>query len=91
MHYFVRFRSLGRAKSDAPLIKDLMHKKMNNNKKAFVIGSFLIVALTIPLTFFQGDVDLLIMGEQSFESFIDDSTVQARFDNRRIAGDDKDH
>ncbi|MFW9865720.1 MAG: MFS transporter [Candidatus Thorarchaeota archaeon] len=36
-------------------------KKTNNNKKTFVIGSFLIVALTIPLTFFQGDIDLLIM------------------------------
>ncbi|MFX1489420.1 MAG: MFS transporter [Promethearchaeota archaeon] len=36
-------------------------KKTNNNKKTFVVGSFLIVALTFPLTFFQSDIDLLIM------------------------------
>ncbi|MFW9783699.1 MAG: MFS transporter [Candidatus Heimdallarchaeota archaeon] len=36
-------------------------KKLNNNKKTYLIGSFILVALTMPLTFFQGFFDLLIM------------------------------
>jgi GPH family glycoside/pentoside/hexuronide:cation symporter len=36
-------------------------KKLNNNKKTYLIGSFLLVGLTIPITFFQGLFDLLIM------------------------------
>ena len=36
-------------------------KKMNNNKKTYVIGSLILVALTVPLTFFQGDISLMII------------------------------
>ncbi|MFW9949153.1 MAG: MFS transporter [Candidatus Thorarchaeota archaeon] len=36
-------------------------KKMNNNKKTYLIGSFILCALIIPLTFFQTDIDLMII------------------------------
>ncbi|MFX0046673.1 MAG: MFS transporter [Candidatus Hermodarchaeota archaeon] len=36
-------------------------KKMNNNKKTYVIGSFILVAVTVPMTFFVGDIDLMIL------------------------------
>lgn len=36
-------------------------KKMNNNKKTYVMGSLILSALTVPLTFFQTDVDLMII------------------------------
>ena len=36
-------------------------KKMNNNKKTYVIGSLILCALTVPLTFFQGDISLMII------------------------------
>jgi len=36
-------------------------KKMNNNKKTYVIGSLLLVVLTVPMTFFQGDISLMII------------------------------
>ncbi len=36
-------------------------KKMNNNKKTYVIGSLILCALTVPLTFFQGDLSLMII------------------------------
>ena len=36
-------------------------KKMNNNKKTYIIGSLLLVALTVPMTFFQGDIMLMII------------------------------
>ena len=36
-------------------------KKMNNNRKTYLIGSFILVAITIPMTFFVGDIDLLIL------------------------------
>jgi len=36
-------------------------KKTNNNKKAYLIGSFVLCGLTIPLTFFQGEIDLMII------------------------------
>jgi Na+/melibiose symporter-like transporter len=36
-------------------------KKMNNNKKTYLIGSFLLVILTVPMTFFQGDLSLMII------------------------------
>jgi len=36
-------------------------KKINNNKKAFVVGGLAYCAALIPLTFFQGLNDLLIM------------------------------
>ncbi len=36
-------------------------KKMNNNKKTYVIGSLLLCALVVPLTFFQTDIDLMII------------------------------
>ncbi|MFW9951335.1 MAG: MFS transporter, partial [Candidatus Thorarchaeota archaeon] len=36
-------------------------KKMNNNKKTYVIGSLILCVLTVPLTFFQTDIDLLII------------------------------
>jgi Na+/melibiose symporter-like transporter len=36
-------------------------KKMNNNKKLYLIGSFLLCGLIIPLTFFQTPIDLGII------------------------------
>ena len=36
-------------------------KKMNNNKKTYLIGSLLLVILTVPMTFFQGDISLMII------------------------------
>ena len=36
-------------------------KKMNNNKKVYLIGSFVLCGLIIPLTFFQTDIDLMII------------------------------
>lgn len=36
-------------------------KKMNNNRKTYLIGSFILVAITVPMTFFVGDIDLLIL------------------------------
>jgi Na+/melibiose symporter-like transporter len=36
-------------------------KKTNNNKKTYVIGSLLLIAVTIPMTFFQGDIMLMII------------------------------
>jgi Na+/melibiose symporter-like transporter len=36
-------------------------KKTNNNKKTYVIGSLILVAITIPMTFFQGDIMLMIL------------------------------
>ena len=36
-------------------------KKMNNNKKTYLIGSLILCALTVPLTFFQTEIDLLII------------------------------
>jgi len=36
-------------------------KKMNNNKKTYVIGSLILCVLTVPLTFFQTDIDLMII------------------------------
>jgi len=36
-------------------------KKMKNNKKTYLIGSILLVVVTVPMTFFQGDIDLIII------------------------------
>jgi len=36
-------------------------KKMNNNKKTYIIGSLFLCAVIVPLTFFQSDIDLMIM------------------------------
>jgi len=36
-------------------------KKMNNNRKTYLIGSFILVAITFPMTFFVGDIDLMIL------------------------------
>jgi hypothetical protein len=36
-------------------------KKTNNNKKTYIIGSLILCALTVPITFFQTDIDLMIM------------------------------
>ncbi|MBY9003255.1 MAG: MFS transporter [Candidatus Lokiarchaeota archaeon] len=36
-------------------------KKMNNNKKTYIIGSLILCCLIIPLTFFQTDIDLMII------------------------------
>jgi len=36
-------------------------KKTNNNKKTYLIGSFILCGLIIPLTFFQGEIDLMII------------------------------
>jgi len=36
-------------------------KKMNNNRKTYLIGSFILVAVTFPMTFFVGDIDLMIL------------------------------
>ncbi len=36
-------------------------KKTNNNKRTYVIGSLLLVAITIPMTFFIGDIMLMII------------------------------
>jgi len=36
-------------------------KKMNNNKKTYIIGSLFLCAVIVPLTFFQTDIDLMIM------------------------------
>lgn len=37
-------------------------KKINNNKKAFTVGGLAYCAALVPLTFFQGLPDLLVMG-----------------------------
>jgi GPH family glycoside/pentoside/hexuronide:cation symporter len=36
-------------------------KKINNNKKLYLYGSFILCGLIIPLTFFQTDIDLMII------------------------------
>ncbi len=36
-------------------------KRINNNKKTYIIGSFLLGILFIPITFFQTEIDLLII------------------------------
>ena len=36
-------------------------KKMNNNKKTYIIGSLILCCLIIPLTFFQTNIDLMII------------------------------
>lgn len=36
-------------------------KRMNNNKKLYLIGSFVLVCCYVPLTFFQTDIDLMII------------------------------
>ena len=36
-------------------------KKMNNNKKTYLIGSFILCGLIVPLAFFQTDIDLMII------------------------------
>ena len=36
-------------------------KKVNNNKKVYLIGSFVLCALIVPLAFFQGPIDLAII------------------------------
>ena len=36
-------------------------KKMNNNKKTYLIGSLILSALVVALTFFQTDIDFMIM------------------------------
>ena len=36
-------------------------KKMNNNKKAYLIGSFILIVLIVPLAFFQTELDLMII------------------------------
>ena len=36
-------------------------KKLDNNKKAFTIGGFAMCAALVPMTFFQGLIDLLII------------------------------
>ena len=36
-------------------------KRMKNSKNTYLIGSFILSGLIVPLTFFQGDVDLLII------------------------------
>jgi GPH family glycoside/pentoside/hexuronide:cation symporter len=36
-------------------------KKMNNNKKTYLIGSLILIALIMALTFFQEDIDFMIM------------------------------
>jgi len=36
-------------------------KKMNNNKKLYVIGSFILCGLIVPLAFFQTEIDLMII------------------------------
>ncbi|MFX0073841.1 MAG: MFS transporter [Candidatus Hermodarchaeota archaeon] len=36
-------------------------KKVNNNKKTYLIGSFLLCVLIVPLAFFQTDLDLMII------------------------------
>lgn len=36
-------------------------KRMKDSKKTYVIGSFILCALIVPLTFFQTDIDLLII------------------------------
>jgi Na+/melibiose symporter-like transporter len=38
------------------------NRKIKNNKKAFVVAGLLCCAATFPLTFFQGLIDLMIMG-----------------------------
>ncbi len=36
-------------------------KRMKNSKKTYLIGSFILCGLIVPLTFFQGDLDLLLI------------------------------
>ena len=36
-------------------------KKMNNNKKTYIIGSLILSALIVVLTFFQTDIDFMIL------------------------------
>jgi len=36
-------------------------KKLNNNKKTYLIGSLILSALVVALTFFQTDIDFMIM------------------------------
>lgn len=36
-------------------------KKTNNNKKTYIIGSLILCALTVPIGFFQTEIDLMIM------------------------------
>ena len=36
-------------------------KKLNNNKKAYLIGSLVLCVLVVPLTFFQTEIDLMII------------------------------
>ena len=36
-------------------------KKMNNNKKVYLIGSFILCGLIVPLAFFQTEIDLMII------------------------------
>ena len=36
-------------------------KKLNDNKKTYLIGSYILCALIVPLTFFQTDIDLMII------------------------------
>ena len=36
-------------------------KKMNNNKKTYLMGSFILCGLIVPLFFFQTDIDLMII------------------------------
>ena len=36
-------------------------KKTNNNKKTYIIGSFILCALVVPLAFFQTEIDLIII------------------------------
>ena len=36
-------------------------KKMKNSRKLYLYGSFLLCGLIVPLTFFQGDIDLMII------------------------------
>jgi len=55
--YFALF--LGGALLSIPIWLKIL-KKMNNNKRTYLIGSFILCGLIVPLAFFQTEVDLMI-------------------------------
>ena len=56
--YFAFF--LGGSLISIPIWLKLL-KKMNNNKKLYIIGSLVLCVLIVPLAFFQTDIDLMII------------------------------
>jgi len=36
-------------------------KRMKNHKRSYLMGSFILCGLIVPLTFFQGDIDLMLI------------------------------